>query len=292
MPGQTGDPTLPPLHDEYFDPFWAFYAEIGEPVAIHAGYGTVQGTWMASRIAAAEAARVSSMAAGPQPFADETIDDEGEFFRLRAMECAFDLRPRQAVWQLMLGGVFDRHPNLRVMLCEVRGDWLPDTIRHLDAVYERKRGDVPAVRQPSEYWQSNCFVGLSFLHKAEVGMRHEIGVDTIGFGRDFPHTEGTWPNTIEWLGHALRGVSKEDVGRIVGENAVRALGLDPARLAAIASRIGPTYADICRRGAEVDPRVVQNFDIRGGYLKPREVVDTAAIDDLLDTDLSRLAPTR
>ena len=80
-------------------------------------------------------------------------------------------------------------------MTEVRGDWLPATLRHLDAVYEQVRDDLPATRKPSEYWQEHCLMALSFVHKAEVAMRHEIGVETIAFGRDFPHAEGTWPNT-------------------------------------------------------------------------------------------------
>jgi len=33
------------------------------------------------------------------------------------------------MWQLMLGGVFDRHPNLKLMMTEVRADWIPATLR-------------------------------------------------------------------------------------------------------------------------------------------------------------------
>ena len=75
-----------------------------------------------------------------------------------------DLRSRRPLWQLMLGGVFDRHPDLRLMMTEVRADWVPDTLQRLDAVFEEHRGDVPARRKPSDYWQANCLAGLSFMH--------------------------------------------------------------------------------------------------------------------------------
>ena len=52
---------------------------------------------------------------------------------------------------------------------------------------------VPAERKPSEYWQEHCLITLSFVHKAEVAMRHELGVETIAFGRDFPHAMGGGP---------------------------------------------------------------------------------------------------
>ena len=31
---------------------------------------------------------------------------------------------RRLVWQLMLAGVFDRYPSLRVVLTEIRADWV------------------------------------------------------------------------------------------------------------------------------------------------------------------------
>ena len=66
---------------------------------------------------------------------------------------------------------------------------------HLDALFDEHRADLPAKRRPSEYWRDNCIAGASFMHKVEVEMRHEIGVDTILFGRDYPHPEGTFPES-------------------------------------------------------------------------------------------------
>ena len=193
--------------------------------------------------------------------------------------------PRQAMWQLMFSGVFDRYPGLTLMMNEVRGDWLPATLRYLDHVWSTHRRDVPAKRPPSEYWESNCQAGLSFVHKAEVEHRHEIGVETVSFGRDYPHSEGTWPNTIEWLRHAFAGVSEPELRLILGENAIRTFGLDHTRLATIAEQIGPGVGEILGHHV-VDPKLVSHFDARGGYLKPFEgdrripEIDALVSDDL------------
>ena len=135
--------------------------------------------------------------------------------------------PRRPMWQLMLGGVFDRHPGLRFVPTEIRIDWIPATLRHLDRIYEEHRRDLPAQRKPSEYWRSNCLAGASFIHKAEVEMRREIGVETISFGRDYPHPEGTWPHTREWLRDAFVGVPDDEVRLMLGENAIRVSQLGP-----------------------------------------------------------------
>jgi predicted TIM-barrel fold metal-dependent hydrolase len=285
MPGQTGRPDFPPLYDRYFDRFWSFYEDLGQPVFIHAGYGTLQGNWMDGMTRIIDQMKIIDQmnAAGRADLLDEIINHTKGYFSL-------DLKPRRALWQLMLGGVFDRHPNLKVGLCEVRGDWLPPTIAHLDQAYDQARAVLPARRRPSEYWNSNCIVGLSFMHKCEVELRHDIGVDTVAFGRDYPHTEGTWPNTADWLRDAFTGVPDDEIRKILGENAIRAFGLDRAHLAGIASRIGPAIRDVAGPDrTPVDPRALAVFDKRGGYLKPPENVDLGAVDVLLDRDVAELA---
>ena len=70
-------------------------------------------------------------------------------------------------------------------------------------------------------------------------MRHEIGVETINFGRDFPHPEGTWPHTKEWLRDAFEGVPERRGAAHAGREPDPLPGLDRERLAEIAKRIGP-----------------------------------------------------
>jgi hypothetical protein len=174
------------------------------------------------------------------------------------------------LWQLMVGGVFDRYPNLKYVPTEARADWVPATLAHMDARFER--GDTGLAKRPSEYWQSNCFVGASFIHRQEVEDRDAIGVSTLMFGRDYPHPEGTWPNTGDWLRAAL------------GDNAVRCYGLDPTAMAAVARRVGPKVSEVLG-DHEVDPRIVNEFDKRGGFLKPTPPLVTDALDGIIDRTL-------
>jgi hypothetical protein len=188
----------------------------------------------------------------------------------------------------MFSGVFDRHPDLKLVMTEVRGDWVPPTLRHLDAAFDEHRDDIPSTRRPSEIWREQCLCSLSFVHKAEVGMRHEIGLETITFGRDYPHAEGTWPNTADWLSDAFAGVPEDELRLVLGENTIRVLGLDRAKLAAVAERVGPTVADVTGRAPELDPRLIANWDARGGYLKPPEAFDADEVEAMLGEDLPAL----
>src|SRR5262249_45083753 len=160
----------PPLYDASYDPFWSRCEDLGIAVVVHAGYGSEQCEFV-DKIRELER---NMLAAGRSDLLNEIINNQEGFFSL-------DLRPRRAMWQMMLGGVFDRHPRLRLLLAEIRADWLPATLAHLDEVFERSRDSLPAERRPSEVWRAQGLTAVSFVHKAEVEMRHEIGVETITF---------------------------------------------------------------------------------------------------------------
>ncbi len=284
-PGYMTHADLPPLFDAYWKPFWSACEELGLALVVHAGFGWEQGS------AFPHLKRIYTQAADAAGSTDrdrmlthaDAVGPEGlEFFH----EFSGSPRPRRAMWQLMLNGVFDRHPRLRLLLTEVRADWIPATLHHLDKVYEENRTDLPALKRPSEYWHRNCLAGASFIHKAEVAMRHEIGIDTIAFGRDYPHPEGTWPNTGEWLRDAFAGVPEGEIRMMLGENAVRFLGLDRDRLSAIAEKIGPTIAAISDDRTPLTAELLASFDARGGYLKPAEgEARLPVVDDMIRKDI-------
>ena len=71
---------------------------------------------------------------------------------------------------------------------------------------------------------------------------------------------------------------------MLGENAIRTLNLDRAELSAIADRVGPTVDDILSPGPALDPRMLESWDLRSGYLKPAETADVAGVDALLRAD--------
>jgi predicted TIM-barrel fold metal-dependent hydrolase len=288
-PGYMTHDGLAPLYDAYWEPFWTACEERGIAIVVHAGFGTPQGKVFpvleGMHNAVSEAAGSTEWDA---MFAHaDAIPMESVLFFNDFLNHSVDAR--RPMWQLMLGGVFDRHPNLKFVPTEIRMDWIPATLKHLDRIYEEHRADLPAKRKPSEYYASNVLVGASFIHKAEVDMRHEIGLHTIAFGRDYPHPESTWPHTREWLRDAFDGVPDDELRMMLGENAIRFFDLDRERLAEIARRIGPTIDEIHSGGA-VGEDLIESFAARGGYLKPAEGEEKLPmLDDLLQKDLVGLA---
>jgi predicted TIM-barrel fold metal-dependent hydrolase len=273
----TWDNGLPPVHDRYYEPFWSACEHLGLVVSVHAGWGSPQGKFW--EFAEQFEKLVVGAQADPEQASSLMMDAMASS---EDSPLALDMGPRRALWQIMLGGVFDRHPRLTLVLTEVRADWLPSTLRLLDERFAR--GDTPLVRKPSEYWQDNCFVTPSSIHTCEVEMRHEIGLDQMLFGTDYPHPEGTWPQTREWIRYAFHDVSEAELRAILGENAIRCYGLDRAKLATIAGEIAPTPQELLGDG-DIDPELIESFDNRAGLRRPAEQADVAIVRDLFDEDL-------
>ncbi|HEX5587658.1 MAG TPA: amidohydrolase family protein, partial [Acidimicrobiia bacterium] len=199
------------------------------------------------------------------------------------------LTTRAPLWQLVFGGVFDRHPQLRVAFTEVRADWVPETLAVLDRAARAHRDDeqlATLALTPSEYFRRNVVVTPSSIHRAEVEMRHDIGIDQLLFGADYPHWEGTWPNTRDWIRTAFDGVPIDEVRQILGGNAIRAYGLDEPSLREVAARIGPSPALLDEGPA--DDELVHHFHQRSGYSRPADPVDVDTLAEVVEEDLATL----
>ena len=142
-----------------------------------------------------------------------------------------DHQVRQALGDLVFTGVFERYPGLRVGSVEHELGWIPYFLDRMDYTYTDRppRGDwhrFPSGVLPSDYFHHNCFA--SFQEDA-VGIRERavIGVNTLMWGSDYPHTESTFPRSQEILCEILADVPADDARKIVSENAARLYHFDP-----------------------------------------------------------------
>jgi predicted TIM-barrel fold metal-dependent hydrolase len=150
---------------------------------------------------------------------------------------------------LIWGGVFERHPKLRVAVTESTTVWVPEYLALLDQRYEEthysaKLGDYRShlKSRPSEYFARQVALGASCMPRREAELRHRIGLPSIMWGSDYPHPEGTWPITSRQLHETFDGLPEAEVAAMLGGNAARFYGFDEAALAPLVARIGPTRA--------------------------------------------------
>jgi predicted TIM-barrel fold metal-dependent hydrolase len=163
---------------------------------------------------------------------------------------------RRAVWWLIYGQVFERHPGIRLVIAEQYEGWYVPTMLELDSIHVTfgMFGDeLP--RMPSEYMRSNVFLGASFMSTYQATEAWREGyAENVMWGRDYPHIEGTWapsedsdaePNTKLALRHVFSNVPTREALLMAGQNAIGVYGLDAAYMASVADRIGaPTAAEL------------------------------------------------
>ena len=59
-----------------------------------------------------------------------------------------------------------------------------------------------------------------------IAARSYTGVECLMWGNDFPHPEGTYPNSQKVLAEILEGVGPDDAAAITGGNVLRVFGFD------------------------------------------------------------------
>ncbi len=207
-----------PYHDRSYDPVWALCEEMNLPIVTHSG----------------PAAR----------------HEYGDHLGIYVTEVTW--WPARPMWFMLWSGVFERFPNLKFGVTEAGCWWLPALMWFWDRLFLGQKGTEKlgadpfrgAVSMPpSDYIDRNVFIGASNTKRRELGMRYEIGVDNIMWGNDFPHPEGTWPNTPAWLKETFHDMPIEETRRMVGLAAADVYSFDLAKLAPHAERIGPTPRD-------------------------------------------------
>lgn len=216
---------LPPLHAAHYEPLWALLEDLDIPISIHGGGG----------------------------MPDDGNDDVG-----RAVMWStggwYAVKP---LTQLIVAGVFERHPGLRVAITEAANLWVPQTLRNLDWLLDRCKRVPASVEalvpgpalaklsmKPSEYWARNCWHGASFMNHGLCELRYDEGVDKIMWGSDYPHYEGTFPYTRESLRWTFQGLEAAEVQMMLGANAAAMYGFEMEALALLAKDIGPTVEEL------------------------------------------------
>ena len=127
--------------------------------------------------------------------------------------------------RLMMSGLFDKYPNLTVILGHL-GEGLPQTLPRLEHRLEMQKGGegLGSNKLPvSQYFSRNFVLTTSghFSSKALLDAISEIGVDRVMFSTDYPFE--SMFTASEWFDDAL--LSENDREKIGRTNALRLFGL-------------------------------------------------------------------
>jgi predicted TIM-barrel fold metal-dependent hydrolase len=189
---------LPSLHNSHWDPFWQACVDEGTIVCLHIG--------SSSQLV------VTSVEA--------------------PIDVLITLQPInivQAAADLLWSPVLRKFPSLRFALSEGGIGWIPYFLDRVDWIYTRHHawtGQDFGSMLPSEVFRSRivtCFID----DPTGVAVRDRVGIDSICWEADYPHSDSTWPTSPEMLMKSMDGVSDSDIAKISHANAMRHFRFDP-----------------------------------------------------------------
>jgi predicted TIM-barrel fold metal-dependent hydrolase len=214
---------IKPLYHPVFDPLWKVCEELEVPVNSHSGTG------------------------GP------VYQKAPAMPLVHFIEIPF-YSQRPLVY-MILGGVFERFPNLKFMITEAGCAWIPPMLANMDSLLANMRGNavgemrfdgetVPP-RSATEYFQQSCFVGVSQPTPADVAAAlGPVGIERVMWGSDYPHEEGTHPFTREHFRQVFAGIEPAKVQRMLAGTAAEVYGFDLAKLKPFADKYGPKVSEV------------------------------------------------
>lgn len=191
-----------PIHHPVYDRFWECAASLGVPVTIHEG-----------------------LSDGIPTLGRDRFDNPA---MLHVLSHPFE--QMAACAGLILTGVLDRHPRLRVAFLESGSAWLPYWLARLDGHYETWGNLLPAVRtKPSEYFTRQCVISTDPEEPTAEPVVRYVGEDCLVWASDYPHPDAHFPGAVE-ASLATMGELPASVRRkIFAENAARLYDIDVPR---------------------------------------------------------------
>jgi predicted TIM-barrel fold metal-dependent hydrolase len=190
-----------------YEPFWAAAEALGMPLSLHTAtrrQGKIRGA------------------------GEKTLRDASS----RATKAFY---PALSMCDMIFSGVFERYSRLTLAIVEFELAWAPHVLTSMDYTYRERHGEAiyrfKDGMRPSDFFHRN--VVLSFQEDAiGIRLRDAIGVDSMMWGSDYPHSESTFPRSREILTEILAGVPADEQAKIVGGNTARVYHFDVARVTA------------------------------------------------------------
>jgi predicted TIM-barrel fold metal-dependent hydrolase len=180
-----------PYNRPDFDPLWTIASDAGMPLSLHTGTGALPQQERGPGGAVINYAKVGLLSA-------ETL-------------CYFSA-----------SGVLERFPDLRLVFVETGAGWYAYCCERMDEAFEEHEQWVnpKLAAPPSHYAKTQCYVTLG-ADRAPLLTREITGVEPLLWASDYPHPEGTFPESQAVVERIFAGVPEDEMKAIVGGNAAR-----------------------------------------------------------------------
>jgi predicted TIM-barrel fold metal-dependent hydrolase len=198
-----GDPAEEDYDHPSYDPFWEKAIELGLPLSFH--------------ILTGSGSQFTGQQRGP------AING----FLSITRGC------QDIMGMLVFGGVFERHPQLRVVCVEADAGWVPHYMYRMDHAYKRHRywlkPGQPLSKLPSEYFAEHIYTTFQDDWVA-FQVADLMNWKRLMWANDFPHSDSTWPWSQAMLEEHSKHLSTEQKRAILCDNVAELYGIDTAAL--------------------------------------------------------------
>jgi len=189
------------LNHPDFDPFWRAAADLGCPIGIHPSPHPDM----------ANACQLLGLA-------DGVTDVMAGLALQQGLTNAFDVQ--MAVGLFVLGGICERHPELRVAFLEGTGGWIVPMLERFD--HQFKIFGSPDQRSlPSELFARQCVISFDPDEVALAFTAEHLGADKVLWASDYPHPDAKIPGVVKELEETVATLPPESQAEVLGRSARR-----------------------------------------------------------------------
>jgi predicted TIM-barrel fold metal-dependent hydrolase len=193
------------FYTDHYERFWTAAQALEMPVSLHILTGH---DW---------SKRVSDEAMTGVNLTEDEKTALGEF-RLRGVANYKLLTSINALHDLIMAGVLERYPQLKVVLVEAEIGWIPFVLNQWDKYYERPNLQFPEMRMsPSDYFARQVFATF-FNDIPGTRQLSWWGQDNCMWSNDFPHPNSTWPHSHDIIRRDLAALSPDVQSRLLWRN--------------------------------------------------------------------------
>lgn len=191
----------PGLYLPDWEPLWAAAEETGVIIGFHISAGTLRSV---NR--------------------DHQADDPGAAGTSLAL---IQMQLDEPFTEVILAGVLERHPGLRIILAEAGIGWIPYVLQRMEHAVDRlnsnreywdARGGLKLSLRPTEYFKRQMW---ATFQEDMLGVRllDVLGADRVMWASDYPHPDGTFPYSQQAIQDQLGHLDEATRRLITSENA-------------------------------------------------------------------------
>jgi len=131
-----------------------------------------------------------------------------------------------AVLCIVVGGILEKFPRLKVAFMEAGAGWVPYWMERLDEHYEYLQPTVPWLKKsPSEYMRGGQLYYSFEPDEGTIGfVANFVGADQLIFASDYNHSDSRFPHTVRSV-TGREDIAPAVMAKIMGENAARLYGI-------------------------------------------------------------------